>query len=161
MARMDLVIHHLDGGQAWASFGPVLIRVITTAPTDLATAEVVSRLMPGELARWPMVGLWIVAHHGAPLPDNEFRRGFGPMLRPWRDRLVVVLTPLGLGFWAKSAVMVSATLSKLAGQQQLIETTLERGAARMGLELIGVDSDKLVASHDELLAAMQTAAKVA
>jgi hypothetical protein len=159
--RMELEIHHIDAGQAIGFYGPVLIRVLTTAPTDLPSLDQFQQLTELALSRWPIAGVWVVAHHGAPFPDGEFLRQVGPALRPTRDRLVAVMTPLGLGFWAKAAAVMTFTLGRLVGTVPSLETTVERGAARLGFELIGVDAEKLVASHAALLEAIQTAAKVA
>ena len=159
--RMDLEIHHLDRGQALASFGPVMIRVVTTAPSDLASLEQQHRLTEAALARWPMIGWWVILHHGSPFPDSDFLRRAGPSLRPHRDRIVNVITPLGLGFWASTAFAMVGAMAKLVGQQAFLETSLERGSERLGLELIGVDAERLAATHAELIGAVQTSAKVA
>ena len=149
---MDLEIVHADGGHAIGLFGPILIRVITTAPSDLASLEQLHLLTQPALARWPIVAWWIVIHHGAPTPDSDFRRRVGPTIRPYRERLVVLVTPLGLGFWASTAAVVTSALSKLVGQPALLETSIDRGAQRLGMELIGVDAEKLAAAYGELLA---------
>jgi hypothetical protein len=158
---VELQIHHIDGGHAIASFGPVLIRVITSARTDTAVLDEVARLSGLALTRWPMIGVWVVAHHGAPLPDGDARRHSGLVLRPFRDRSCVVFSLLGLGFWASAAIAVSKVLALLSGHHPLINTSVEDGAERLGLELIGVDAEKLAVIHDELLEAIQTHAKVA
>jgi hypothetical protein len=158
---VELQIHRLDGGHAIASFGPVLIRVITTAPTDPAIIDELARLTELTLGRWPMCGMWVVVHHGAPIPDGDVRRHAGRVLGPFRERQCVVYSLLGLGFWSSAAIAVSIVLAKLIGQRPLISTTVEAGAERLGLELIGVDAEKLAAIHDELLEAIQTHAKVA
>jgi hypothetical protein len=157
---VDLEIHRLDSGRALASFGPVIIVVITTASTDTAFIDELVRLTEVALARWPMCGIWIVAHHGAPVPDSEVRRHSGRVLRPFRDRQCVVYSMLGLGFWAGTAIATSMGLAKLLGQRPLIETSVEGGADRLGIELIGVDAEKLAVIHDELLEAIQTRAKL-
>lgn len=159
--RMDLEIHYLDDGQAIGFYGPVLIRVVTTAPSDGAILDKIKELTEAALVRWPMAGMWVVVHHGAPFPDSEFRRRFGPVLRPYRERQTFVVTLLGLGFWASSAVAMSSGLSKLLGQHSTVGTSLERSAEHLGQEMIGVDAEKLIASYHELLAAIQSHAKVA
>jgi hypothetical protein len=159
-APVDLEIHQLDGGRALASFGPVIIAVITTAPTDTAFVDELVRLTELALVRWPMCGIWVVAHHGAPLPDSEVRRHSGRVLRPFRDRQCVVYSMLGLGFWAGTAIATSMALAQLLGQRPLIETSVEGGADRIGIELIGVDAEKLAVIHDELLEAIQARAKL-
>jgi hypothetical protein len=149
--RVELEILQIDGGHAIASYGPVLIRVITTAPTDAALLDELRRLTESALERWPMIGIWVVVHHGAPFPDGEVRRHVERDLRPLRDRLCMVVSLLGLGFWAVTAVSVSSMLAKLIGQPALTETSVENGANRLGRELIGVDAEKLAVIHDELL----------
>jgi hypothetical protein len=158
---VELQIHHIDGGHAVASFGPVLLLVITTAPTSTAVIDELARLSGVALARWPMVGVWIVVHHGAPIPDAEVRRHIGRVMSPFRDRQSVVLSLLGLGFWSSTAIAVSTVISRMIGQRPMIETSVEDGAERLGLEMIGVDAEKLAVIHDELLEAIQTHAKLA
>jgi hypothetical protein len=158
---VDLEIHQLDGGRAVASFGPVIVVVITTAPTDTRFIDELARLSELALVRWPMCAIWVVAHHGAPIPDNEVRRHSGRALRPFRDRQCVVYSLLGLGFWTVAAVAATTMLAKLMGQRPLIETSVEAGADRIGLELIGVDAEKLAVIHDELLETIQAQAKLA
>jgi hypothetical protein len=158
---VELQIHQLDGGHAVASYGPVLIRVITTAPTDIAVLDEIARLSEQALARWPMIGVWVVVHHGAPIPDSEARRHAGRVLRPLRDRQCVVFSLLGLGFWSSAAIAVTTVLAKLIGHVPMIETSVEAGADRLGIELIGIDAEKLAVIHDELLEMIQAHGKVA
>jgi hypothetical protein len=154
-APVDLEIHQLGGGLALASFGPVIIVVITTAPTDTAFVDELARLTELALVRWPMCAIWAVVHHGAPVPDSEVRRHAGRVLRPFRSRQCVVYSMLGLGFWAGTAIATTTVLAKLMGQRPLIETSVEAGADRIGIELIGVDAEKLAVIHDELLESLQ------
>ena len=77
----------------------------------------------------------------------------------FRDRQCVVYSLLGLGFWAVAAIAATTVLAKLMGQRPLIETSVEAGADRVGLELIGVDAEKLAVIHDELLESIQAQAR--
>jgi hypothetical protein len=154
---VELEIHQIDGGHAIASFGPVIFLVITTATTSIAVVDEIARLSGIAVTRWPMVGIWVVVHHGAPIPDTEVRRHMGRVLSPFRDRQSVVLSLLGLGFWTGAAIAASTVIAKLIGQRPMIETSVEDGADRLGLELIGVDAEKLAVIHDELLEAIQNA----
>jgi hypothetical protein len=158
---VELQIHRLDSGHAIANFGPVLILVITTAETDAALIDELARQTEHTLSSWPMCALWVVVHHGTPIPDGEVRRHTGRALRPFRERQCVVFSLLGLGFWASAAIAACMVFAKLIGQRPLIESSVEAGAERVGLELIGVDAEKLAVVHDELLEAIQTHAKVA
>jgi hypothetical protein len=158
---VELQIHHVDGKHAIASFGPVLIRVITSSSTDVAMLDDLAGLCEGALARWPMIGIWVIVHHGAPIPDGDVRRHAGRVLRPYRDRTCAVFSLLGLGFWSSAAIAVSKVFAKMLGQQPRINTSVEDGAEQIGLELIGVDAEKLAVIHDELLEMIQTHTKVA
>jgi hypothetical protein len=153
---VELQILHADGGHAIASFGPVLIRVITSARTDAASLDELARLCEGALARWPMIGIWVVVHHGAPIPDSDVRRYAGRVLRPHSDRTCAVFSLLGLGFWSSAAIAVSKVFAKMLGQQPRINTSVEEGAEQLGLELIGVDAEKLAVIYDELFEIIQT-----
>jgi hypothetical protein len=50
---------------------------------------------------------------------------------------------------------MTTMFAKLMGHPSLIETSVEDGADRLGLELIGVDAQKLAVIHDELLHRIQ------
>lgn len=153
---MEPDIHHLDAEQAVATLGPIVVRVNTRARTEIADVDRVTMLVDRTLERSPMAGIWIVAHHGAPVPDAPVRRYAGRAFRPYDKRLCVAYSLLGLGFWASTASTATITISKLSGMRSPVETSLERGAERLCMELIGVDSTRLIAAHDQLLERIQS-----
>jgi hypothetical protein len=144
-------VHVLDTEQAVATIGPIVVRIITRARTEIDDLDRLVMLVDRTLERSPMAGIWIVAHHGAPVPDPPARRHAGRVFRPYGDRLCIAYSLLGLGFWASAATAATITLSKLIGMRSPIETTVEGGAGRLCMELIGVDPTRLIAAHDELL----------
>jgi hypothetical protein len=151
----------LDGEQAVVTLGPIIVRIITRARTEFADLDRLTMLVDRTLERSPMAGIWIVAHHGAPVPDGPVRRYAGRVLRPYGDRLCIAYALLGLGFWASAATGATIALSKLIGMRSPIETTVERSAQRLSMELIGVDPTRLIAAHDELLGRIQTLSQAA
>jgi hypothetical protein len=148
---VTLDVHVLDSGQAVATLGPIVIRVIVRARTEVADIDRLTLLVDRVLERSPGAGLWIIAHHGAPVPDKLVRRHGGRAFRPFGDRLCVAYSLLGLGFWASAATAATITLTKLMRMRSPIETSVERGAERLCMELIGVDPTRLIAAHDQLL----------
>jgi hypothetical protein len=154
---VELRVRTLERHEAIACVGPVLIRVIDGAPTTTASIDAIRAGADELLQRWPMVGVWIVAHHGSPLPEPEARRYAGELFGRDGDKLCMVYSLLGLGFWATAAIGVSKLLARLMGQPALIETSVEAGAQRLGMEMIGIDPQQLVMAHDELLRRMQVA----
>lgn len=152
-----MIVHRLDSGQALATVGPILIRVIADAPTDTADFDQISAIADELLTRWSLIGMWVVVHHGAPIPSGPVRRYGGRMLKPYGERVTIAYALLGLGFWASMAAGASMALSKLAGVPSSLATTLERSAAQLCMDLIGIDPGRLLAAHDELFARMQAA----
>lgn len=149
---MDLVPHYVDHEQALGCLGPVVIRVISSAGTEFVDADRFSRLAKDILQRAPAAGLWAVVHHGAPVPDSSVRRYMGNQLKPFSERLCIVTTMLGLGFWASAATAATHTIAKFTGTGSRITTTVEAGAQRLCMDLIGLDPARLVAAYDQLLA---------
>lgn len=156
---MDLVLHELDGGHAVANIGPIVCRIINTAPTTPARLDELATHIGATLARSPVAGLWIVAHHDAPIPDRPTRRYAGRVFDPFKDRLSVAYALLGLGFWSSAAVAASLALSKFMGVRATIETSVERSAEQLCMDLIGVDPARLVAVHSDLLARIEAASR--
>jgi hypothetical protein len=144
-------VHILDAEQALLTVGPVVIRIIMSARTETVDIDRVVALVDRTLERSPMAGVWIVAHHDAPVPDAGVRRYVGRVFRPYGERLVIAYSLLGLGFWASTATAAMLAVSKLIGMRSPIETTLERGAERLCMELIGIDPTRLIAAHDQTL----------
>jgi hypothetical protein len=64
---------------------------------------------------------------------------------------------LGLGFWASAATAASLAVSKFIGVHATIETTVERSAEQLCMDLIGIDPTRRVAIHDELFAQVRAA----
>lgn len=153
---MELHTHRLDAEQAVAILGPVAIRVIRSARTEAADIDCLRGLIDGVLASSPAAGMWIVVHHGAPIPDASARRHAGRVLRAYNDRLSISYSMLGLGFWANAARAATMTVARLIGTHAPVEATLEAGAERLSMDLIGIDPAALVEAHDELLAQIQT-----
>lgn len=148
---MTLDVDSLEPGQAIATLGPIVIRVIVSSRTEIPDLDRVTSLIDRVLERSSVAGLWVVAHHGAPVPDMAARRYSGRVFRPYGDRLCVAYSLLGLGFWASAANTAVVMIAKLMGMRSPIETTIERGAERLCSELIGIDPNRLLAAHAELL----------
>lgn len=155
---MELTVHNIDEGAALATYGPIVIRVITTAPTDLPSLERAFERVDAALERWPEVGMWVIAHHGAPVPDAAARRFSNRAMRERAQRVSFAFTMLGLGFWATAARTATLAMLKLLGDRNTpIEATVEAAAEQLCMDLIGPDPAQLVAVHETLIARMRVA----
>ena len=151
---MDLELHHVDETQALATCGAVVMRIVMSAPTRVEDIDHVITLVDAVLERSPTAGLWVVVHHGAPLPPAHVRDHATHQFRPYEDRLCTTVSMLGLGFWASTAYKVTAAFTRLAKRSAPVEASVADGARRLSMELIGIDADALIAAHDELSAQM-------
>ena len=145
-------ILRLTAGEAYALEGPVLIREVVTAPTEIADLDRCHEYVCRALERSPVAGLWVIAHHGAKPPNGEARRHAGRAFGRHGERLVILYSLLGLGFWATFATAASRSLAKLTSTSALFEKSIEGGAQRLALELVGLDPAALVEAHVQLMA---------
>ena len=155
---MELELHHVDAGQALATIEGVVVRVITTATTNPEDLDALSLHIDALLeggAGW--AGLWIVVHHGAPVPSISTRRYAGKVFKPYGDKIAVVYSMLGLGFWTSLAISATRSLSKFIGMSAPIELSIEDGAQRLAQEFIGRDPAVYAQAHAQLLAHIQAA----
>ncbi len=155
---MELIVHSLDSGQALATVGPVVMKIITTGSSEIEDVRAILAAVDELLTRLPSAGVWVIVHHGAPLPGPGFPRHAGELMRPYRERVVFAFALPGLGFWSAAASTTATALARLIGVHSQVATDLERSAGQLGMELIGVDPAGLVAAHDELFGRMQLAA---
>ena len=148
---VDLEIRTIATDEAVAVLGPIVIRVIVGAPTDVACLDRLHLITQELLQRWPVAGMWIVVHHGSPIPDGETRRHAGQIFSPYAERLAIGYALLGLGFWSGAAIAVTRVLARLMRQPTLIDTSVEASAQRMAMEVVGLDPSEFVAVHERLL----------
>ena len=148
---MVVVPHYIDHEQAVGCVGPVLIRVITSAPTEIVDFERCTRVVDDILLRAPAAGIWVVVHHGAPIPDSSTRRYMGQKLKGYGERVSVAFSLLGLGFWTSGAIAATVAINKVFGVNSPITTSVEAGAERLCMDLIGLNPERLVAGHATLL----------
>ena len=158
---MHLHIHRLDTSQATATLGPVVIRVVRSARTEESDLDFLRVLTDEALAKYPASGMWVVVHHGAPIPSGPVRRYTGQVFTPYKERMSLAYSMLGLGFWASAARAASSVLAKLVGANAPTTTSVEEGAHKLSMDLVGVDPEELVAAHDALLERMQLVASAA
>jgi hypothetical protein len=146
-----LVPHYIDAEQALGCVGPIVIRVVDSARTTNVDVDRFVAMVADILERAPAAGMWVIVHHDAPIPDHSIRRYMSQQMKPYNDRVTAVFTLLGLGFWAAAASAATLGITKLVGISPVITTTIEAGAERMCMDLIGVDPARLVAAHSTLL----------
>jgi len=150
LGRVSVLIDHIDEGEVVGVCGPVLIRVVDGGPTELVQIDRVRRLVERELGNKAAVGLWIVLHHGTPSPSLGVARHSRDNVSALADRLCVVYSMLGIGFWAATVRKVAAMFNRLIGTPAPFEATIEDGARRMGLELVGADPEALLRGVEEM-----------
>ena len=145
---MTLEIHSLDGREAIATIGSVVLRVIDGAPTDTDVLDRFAARTQRVLERSSFVGMWIVVHHGSPPPTMAVSRYAARVLEAQAHRSSTVYSMLGLGFWAATARAATSMVNTMLRSSSHVEDSVEAGAARLAQELVGLNSDELVAGYE-------------
>ncbi len=136
-------------------WGPILIRVVATAPTEREVLDFAAARFDETLERYSAVACLVVTEHGTPLPSGDALRYVRERYDLYGERLVMAYAVLGLGFWAGTAVRLGAALVRASGHTALLDTPLERVCERLSLELVGVDPQALLARVEQLRARVQ------
>lgn len=151
---VKLEIHELGEHAACATVGCVILRIIDGALTEVDTIDRFMTHAEAVLARAHFTGLWIVVNHGSPPPTLGVARHAARRLNAHGERQTTVYSMLGIGFWVAAARRTTVILNKLLRSPSFIEDTVEAGARRLAMELVGVNSDELIEAHDRLRAKM-------
>jgi hypothetical protein len=141
--------------------GPVLIRVLNGATTEIEDVDFGCALFDAMLERYPAIATLAVVEHGTPIPSAAVRRYTAERFGSYAPRLIVGAVFLGLGFWASASLAATSLFMRVLGKQNgMIETSLEEIARKLSLELVGLDPDALVAFIEQLRAQQPAVARV-
>jgi hypothetical protein len=150
IGKLELEVRRVRHEEQIATFGPVLIRVFRNVPTEIPELDLARELLDELSERWPVIGVWAIAHHGAPIPDGPTRRRAKEVFGRYGDKLVLVQSVVGLGFWAAAGTATGTAIARLLGISFPIENSVEAGAERLAMEMVGLDPQELIVAHDEL-----------
>lgn len=142
--------HHSDT-QVYATWGPVLIRIVDGAATEPPDMDRLHVLFLELLDEWPTIGMLLIAHHGNPIPSLTTLRYANQLMGDLDDRLVVGIALLGLGYWAEASRAAINVLTRLVrGNTYILANSVESAVDKMALELVGLDREQLCLTAAEL-----------
>jgi hypothetical protein len=146
-----LEIKHQSDTQVWATWGPVLIRIVDGAPTEPSDMDRIRVLFLELLDKWPTIGMLLIAHHGSPIPSIATLRYANQLMVNLEDRLVVGSALLGLGYWAEASRAAFNFFTHLVrGNTFILAGSVESAVDKMAFELVGLDREQLCSAAIEL-----------
>ena len=147
---MRLLVRYQTTREIYAIWGPIVLRLIDGASTEPADIDRVHALLLEVLEQQPSCGMLLIAHHGSPSPSLATMRYSNAVMSDIKDRLVVGIALLGLGFWAETSRATTSALMRLTRSNVALESTPGSAAQRMAMELIGIDPNRLLQACDDL-----------
>lgn len=151
MQTPALAIKHQSDTQVYATWGPVLIRIVDGAATEPADMDRLHALFLELLDEWPTIGMLLVAHHGNPIPSMATLRYANQLMAQLDDRLVIGIALLGLGYWAEASRTAINILTRLVrGNTFILASSVESAVDKMAFELVGLDREQLCLAAIEL-----------
>jgi hypothetical protein len=146
-----LEIKHQSDTQIYATWGPVLIRIIDGATTDPPEIDRSHALCLALLDEWPTIGSLLIVHHGSPIPSLASLRYARQLMVRIEDRMVVGVTLLGLGYWAQAARVTASFFARLIRSSTFVlGGSVESTVEPMAFELVGLDHMQLHSACAEL-----------
>jgi hypothetical protein len=146
-----LAIKHQSDTQVYATWGPVLIRIVDGAATEPADMDRLHALFLELLDVWPTIGMLLIAHHGNPIPSMATLRYGNQLMGQLDDRLVVGIALLGLGYWAEASRTTINILARLVrGNTFILANSVESAVDKMAFELVGLDREQLCLAATKL-----------
>jgi hypothetical protein len=146
-----LEIKHQSDTQVYATWGPVLIRIVDGAVTEPRDMDRLHVQFLEMLDEWPTIGMLLVAHHGSPIPSLATMRYGNQLMAQLDDRLVVGVALLGLGYWAEASRAAINFLTRFVrGNTYILASSVESAVDKMAFELVGLDREQLCLATAEL-----------
>jgi hypothetical protein len=146
-----LDIKHRSDTQVYATWGPVLIRIVDGATTEPSDMDRLHVLFLELLDEWPTIGMLLVAHHGNPIPSIATLRYANQLMGQLDDRLVIGIALLGLGYWAEASRAAISFLTRwVRGNTYFLANSVESAVDKMAYELVGLDREQLCLTAAEL-----------
>lgn len=153
----ELEIVHVDRHHAVAIRGSVLVRAVDGLRVELEHYDQLIELYESRLSKYPASGMLLIIHQGTPTPPADVRR-YAAELMNRLERVTVVTGLAGLGVWS---TLFRQTLYKMVGLLRhanfKVEGSVEAAAETLAHELIGVNSEQLLADYESLRAKMVAA----
>lgn len=151
MRAPTLEVKHHSDTQVYATWGPVLIRIVDGAVTEPAEMDHLHVLFLELLDEWPTIGMLLIAHHGNPIPNLTTLRYANQLMGNLDDRLVIGVALLGLGYWAEASRAAINFLARLVrGNTYILAGSVESAVDKMAFELVGLDREQLCCAAAEL-----------
>lgn len=153
---MSFAIQYASRTELVACGGQVVVRLVEGHWTESADIDRLVAVIDEALGEAPAGGLFQVFFQGSPPLTSKVRRYAAQALDVHGERLVCVFVVEGLGFWKSSlgeAIDGFAKLSERSGV--MLESSLEAGARRLALELVGLNPEALRDSCLDLQAHMR------
>jgi hypothetical protein len=157
---VDLRLHYQTDREICATWGPVVIRICDGVRTEMEDLLRVQKLFEELFTAHKTVAMLLVFMHETPLPDAQTQRYAMESMLVYKDRVILSVAALGLGFWASAMNSALSMIVRVAGPGNMfLETSVERAAERLALELVGLDAEALVAVYQQLWDQLVTSAR--
>lgn len=144
---MPLSIRYADSQQVVATCGPLIMRIIERARTDIEDVELMYELLDEARRNRLVPAVMVVVHHGAPIPAPHVLRYMAAGI-PRLGSAAVMFTMLGLGFWAQTTQCALLRLSQLAGMRVPVATDLDSAAARLSRRTPSLDVATVISAYE-------------
>jgi hypothetical protein len=146
-----LAIKHQSDTQVYATWGPVLLRIIDGDKTDPPEIDRSHGMCLELLDEWPTIGSLLIVHHGSPIPSLATLRYARQLMAGLEDRMVVGVALLGLGYWAQAARVTASFFARLTrGNSMVLAGSVDSAVESMSFELVGIDREQLHSACAEL-----------
>ena len=154
---MGVTIHWRSTKKLLAYEGPVIFAVIAGPDPDAREDDIEHplELIEARLERYPAIAVLFTIEHGSPTPSPDERRRMQAALAAFEDRLVVGYAFCGLGFWANTIRAILVGVSRLAGSPVIAHSTVEAAAEHIARELVGIDSEQIARTGQQLRALLR------
>lgn len=136
-----------------AVWGYVVIRICDGVRTEVEDLDRVAAIFDELLEQRRHIGVLLVFAQGTPVPTLPTQRYAAEQVKRYGDRVVTASALLGLGFWASAVRGAFATLLSLDRSSPVsLHGSVDEAIARLGMELIGLDTDALASVYEQLAA---------
>ena len=153
---VSFAIRYASRTELVACGGQVVVRLVEGHWTETEDIDRLLAVIDDELGEASVGGLFQVFFQGSPPLTAKVRRYAARALGPRGDRVVSVFVVQGLGFWKSSLDEAIDGFAKLSeGSGVILESSIEAGAQRLALELVGLNPEALCESCLELQAHMR------
>lgn len=148
---MELKVRFRTDHEICATWGPVVIRISDGVRTEIEDLVRVQKLFDELLESHKTIAILLVLTHGTPPLDATTQRHAKESMVRYKDRLVLSVALLGLGFWASTMRGALGLLVRVVGGTNMwLEGSVERAVERLSYELVGIHADALMTVYQQL-----------